>query len=283
MIKQTILISALALFASSATHAAPKPKAAPKATPRPVAQRPEWQKLVTDHGASVVRLKYILKVKTPKQGDQSAESEAVGLMIDPGGLLLVSNARLGGLSAAARKVASGFSASASDLKVLIGDDTEGLPAQLIARDSELDLAWVQIKDAAGKTFASVDLAAEAQPFPGDTLLLLERTSNFLGRGVFADDLHAVGTTDRPRNLLLVTGLGNSSVAPVFSVGGQFVGVTVNQFPDEPESRMHVGVTPGLVLPVHDLSLATKRARDQAARDQAAAKEQVKDFEHDGGP
>jgi len=269
MIKIKILIGALSLCLTGAALAAPKPGPAPKAASKALAQRPEWQKLITAHGNAVVRLKYILKVKTPKQGDQSAESEAVGLMIDRGGLVLVSNARLGGLSAAARKVASGYSASASDLKVLIGDDTEGLPAQLIARDSELDLAWVQIKDAAGKTFASVDLAGEAQPFPGDTLLLLERTSNFLGRSVFADDIHAVGTTDRPRNLLLVTGLGNSSVAPVFSVSGQFLGVTVNQFPDEPESRMHVGVTPGLVLPVHDLSLATRRARDQAARDPAA--------------
>ncbi len=267
-ILQLCASSALAAAAPSAaqTQRSPAAKTPVAKTRQAPAERPAFGKLLAEHAGAIVQVKYVLRIKGPKGPDRSSDAEASGVMIDPSGLLLVSNANLG-MSELMRRMGSsqGLSANATELRVLIGDDTEGLPAQLVARDTELDLSWVKIDDPKERKFEALDLSASAEPQPGDTLVLLSRTAQFLGHAPVAVEAQVAGRTDRPHPLILVDGTGGLHGAPAFTLAGKLAGVSVLQFPDE-ESHLHsTAPSPGMILTAEELRRATARAKEQASR------------------
>ena len=114
------------------------------------AETAEYKALVDKHAPCVITIKFVLKVKSGGE-EQEHESEASGVMIGAKGLVLCSNTRMGGVR--------GLNAKPTDMKILVGDDTEGVEATFLARDSELDLAWLQIKEPGDKKYQSLDLTA----------------------------------------------------------------------------------------------------------------------------
>ena len=106
----------------------------------------EYAKLLSDTTPALVTVKFVLKIEG-QMGKRESETEITGLMVDPTGLVLCANSKLG----LPRIMRSFGSATPTDIKILIGDDTEGLEAKVMARDTELDLAWVKIKDLALNT------------------------------------------------------------------------------------------------------------------------------------
>ena len=117
-------------------------------------EKSNYSALLEQVGPAFVTVKFVLKVQN-QYGNRESEAEMTGVMIDPSGLVLCGNTKLG----SARMARSlGGSATPTDIKVLIGDDTEGLEARVLARDSELDLAWVQIKKPGDRKFVALDLS-----------------------------------------------------------------------------------------------------------------------------
>ena len=162
-----------------------------------------------------------------------------------------------------RRAMGGMSATPGEFKVLIGDDPEGYEARLLARDADLELAWLQIKTP-GKQLPALDLSARPQPQVGDRLLSLQRTPRYLGRAPVVSENALGGAATRPRPLLLLAGLALAPGVPVFSNAGVLVGVTIAQRADEGE-RASIGQrVPTLVLPVAELAAATRRALEPQA-------------------
>ncbi len=131
-----------------------------------------YAELIKTKSPALVTVKFVLKM-----GESERESEITALLIEANGLVLCSSMRLGGMFRM-----SNMSVTPTDLKVFVGDDTEGLEAKLVSRDSELDLAWVRIKDP-GKDLPFVDLSKSASPKPGDRLLSMKRLGMYFDRGV----------------------------------------------------------------------------------------------------
>ena len=117
----------------------------------------EYQQLRKTHAPALVTVRYVQKTQG-NFGDFEGENEINGVMIEPTGLVLCSNTMLGGMHSRFRE----GRAVPTDIKILIGDDTEGRAAKFIARDTELDLAWLQIKDPGDHRFACLDLPAAVQ-------------------------------------------------------------------------------------------------------------------------
>jgi hypothetical protein len=241
------------------------------------------QKLVKDQTSALVTVKFVLKVKMGgpfgSMGDQENEEEAGGVMIEPSGLVLVSNTQLGGFAGMMRRfmgsMAGEISAIPTDLKVLVGDDTEGVEAELLARDTELDLAWVKIKEPGDKRFAAADLSKSAKPRLGQKLLVLSRMGKYFDRTPLVRETRIAGFASKPRELYVLSGAGGLGL-PVYTADGQLVGVTIVQMPEaldaaanpfamlgqasELESSMG-----GLILPAEEVLKATKRAQETAAK------------------
>jgi len=218
-----------------------------------------------------VTVKFVLKIKAG-QYDQESETESTGVIIDPKGLVLCSSTQLGGVAPLLKMMSRGrggdVSATPTDIKVLIGDDVEGLEAKVLARDTELDLAWVQIKEPGDKKLKAVDFSKGATPKPGQRLVSLRRMGKYFDRTTIMGEGRVAGITAKPRKLYVPAGaLAGAVGTPVFTLDGRIAGFMVLQLPDDGEmagdpmgqrSQMQ-DVTRGLILPADEVTKATARA------------------------
>lgn len=198
-----------------------------------------YGKLLKDKDSVLVTVKFVLKVKMSGMmagmGDQESENEITGVMIDPTGLVLVSNSQLGGFTSIIKRfmpMGGGVSATTTDMRVLIGDDTEGRDAELLARDTELDLAWVKIKEPGGATFVHVDFSRGAVPELGQRIVAVRRMGKYFSRTAVVVEGRIGGITTKPRDLYVPTGeIMGALGLPIYLPDGKPVGITIQQSPD----------------------------------------------------
>lgn len=239
----------------------------------------DYQKFLAEKAPALVTIKFVLKVSMggmmAGMGDQENETEITAVMIDPKGIALCSNTQLGGFTGIMQRMMGAMggeiTATPTDLKVLIGDDTEGVDAELIARDSELDLAWVRIKEPGDKKFAFADLSNAAKPKMGQRLLTVRRMGKYYARIAVVGEGRIGGVTKKPRDLYVPTGdIGAALGLPVYTESGQIVGVAIMQMPDAEDTEMNPAaifsqlgnmqeMMSGLILPAADVAKATRRA------------------------
>lgn len=258
--------------------------AAPSAIPASDDTGEVYKKLSTQVGPSLVTVKFVLKVEAGGQmsefmggmGDEGMDTEVTGLMIEPGGLVLASNTKMGGYFGMMGRFGGGgnITTNPTDLKVLVGEDTEGLKAKLIARDTELDLAWIQIEDpaASGKTFTHVDLTASAEPAIGDRLFVVERLGKFFDHALVVAEGRLGGKTSKPRPLFVPSAVGMDLGMPMFTADGKLIGIGVSQVPSREDveggdmgSLMGDGYYGSMVLPAAEVVKATKRSKELGAK------------------
>jgi S1-C subfamily serine protease len=220
--------------------------------------------MVTKRSPAIVSVKFVLK---GEMGDM--ESECQGVIVEADGLVLVSNIQIGGLAARF----GGGSVTPTELKILIGDDTQGVDASIIARDSELGLAWLKIKEPKGP-YAFIDFSASKDPALGDGLFVLGQMGKFFDRVPVAMTGNVAAVTSKPRKLFIpsVTLSPAEFGLPVFDGAGNPVGVVTVILPEDDElqgpggmERILRGVQGGkMILPGAEVVSATQKAKETAA-------------------
>jgi hypothetical protein len=182
------------------------------------------------------------------------------------------------------------SATPTEIKVLIGDDTEGIDAKFLARDTELDLAWIQIKEPGDQKFAYVDLAADAKGKIGDSLLAVRRLGKHFNRVPAIGGGRIGGMTTKPRDLYVPGGdLSGVLGLPVFTPEGKVLGVAITQTPDDEDlSDNPMGAITrlsglqdmfsGMILPASEARKATERAKANPTPEQPSEDDAEEDKE-----
>lgn len=232
---------------------------------------PVFSKLTEAKSPAIVTIKFVLKISMGGS-DEERETEIAGVMIDEGGMVMASNLQLGGVSEAMRSFMSqGMSMTPKDIKVLVGEDTEGVEAKLVARDSELDLAWVQIAKKPEKPYASIDFSAGSKAVQGQTLYSLERLGKFFDRTPTVNSFEVGAVVAKPRKLFVPSErIGAGLGTPIFSSDMTVVGVTVLQLPSKEELEAEQGMMGAsrgvgeVILPCEDVASAIKKAKEAAA-------------------
>lgn len=231
------------------------------AAPDPAAPAPQQASVKTfaeQRANTLVTIKFILK---SPEGEE--ESEAPGVLISGEGLVLTSNFLLGGGP-------YGGDATPTDIKILVGEDTQGVDATFIARDTELGLAWVKVDKAPPTPYAFIDFADSAQVAVGDKIMGLQKLGKFFGLAPWVAETTVGATTTKPRNLVIPSGtaLAGEMVMPIFDGAGKIVGVTTFILPEQEEMkdagqslRRVAGL--GMILPASDVVTATSNAMEQA--------------------
>jgi hypothetical protein len=204
----------------------------------------EYEHMRKTHAPALVTIKFVQKTQG-SMGNYAGENEINGVMIAPGGLVLCSNTLLGGGRARYRDGRS----VPTDIKVLIGDDTEGLPATYVARDTELDLAWLQIKDVGEPPVrerrARRRGSRQHQAAPGPALLTLGVMGRYFGQEVLVSEGQVAGRTHKPRELYVVRGShGHRPRLPIFTHRAMLVGFACVQQPDADEVSWQRRQPPG---------------------------------------
>ena len=276
------LLSLVLCFALLSTLFVPRPGEAEADSP---------YRSLSERADVLVTVKFVLKVKMAGAGsDREVEGETVCPLIDPEGLVLCSNTELGGYMTLMSRLmgqGGGFDVSAMprEIEVFLGDAGEGFDATLLARDTERDLAWIQIESGLDpeKPPAFLDLSSSAALETGDRFYRLRRMDKFFGSVAVVSEGVVAAVIAKPRKLLVPSGTTSTGFGqPVFTADGRLVGITVIQMPDAEDQLggMLAGglsflssaaklqdMVGGLILPAAEVARATQLARESFAEDE----------------
>jgi hypothetical protein len=214
------------------------------------------------------RAKFEVMIKFINKGDgEDEEVEVPGTMISADGLVLTSNLFFpdGG--------------SPSDMKVLVGDDTQGVDAKFVARDSELALAWVRIDTKPTEPYAFIDFSKGTTATTGDAIFSVRKMGKFFGQSPIVNEGKVAAVTTKPRALLIPNNtmymVGDLAV-PVYAASGVPVGLTTIISPEADEmggsGNPFRGFDRGssMILRASDVAEATAKAIENSANAAAEA-------------
>lgn len=198
------------------------------------------RKLLADKADSLVRVSAVVKTEGMAMGIQlghgdEQEREALGTVIDKSGLTVVSYSSLDPMSVTARaiKIRKGgegqelkIKTELSEVKIRLADGTE-LPATIVLKDADLDLAFVLPKPGEEATknakFTPVDLGESATAGVLDEVILLGRAGQSLDFQPSVNIERIASIVKKPRAFFVVRG---SLGGPVFTAEGKLLGITV---------------------------------------------------------
>jgi len=205
---------------------------------------------------AIVAVKFVMAMEG---AGENQDNEIHGVLIDPSGIVLVSSASMFGVEG------MGMSIRPQEIKILVGDDTAGLEAEVLVRDRERDLAWLRITEEIESPLPAIDFAAGAEASLGQTLLQVWKLDKFFDRAPYVSEGKVASRVSKPRTLFIASGEITIGL-PVVNVDGAPLGFGVLQLPTQEEmaamsgsnmySRMIFART---ILPAAEVAEATAQA------------------------
>ena len=200
------------------------------------------------HATVTVQLVLKSKMSMPGFGGRSNESkqEATGTTIDPSGLTVLSlsatdpgsilSSMMGGDGDGSGEVKFKMENELTDAKILTHDGAE-LPAEVVLRDKELDLAFLRPKQKPAAPVPAIDLAQAGEAHLLDQVITLNRLGKAAGRAYAASVERISAVVLKPRTFYAVGGDATATTlgSPAFTLGGQLLGVFVLRTVRSPDS------------------------------------------------
>jgi S1-C subfamily serine protease len=262
-VSKLLSAAVIALVAGTALAGTVTPTAPSVPAPAQPGDNP-LAKLVAEKAPAIVSIKFMLK---NEQGEQD-EQETTGALIDATGLVITSNDAFGSMAA---RFGGGPSPVPTEIKVLVGEDTQGVKGKFLARDTELGLAWIQIEEAPKSPYTFIDFSKGADAGVGDEVVYISRMGTFFDRAPLVTEGSISATVNKPRHLLLPSiaiAAQRERGLPMFDPKGNVVGISTLVLPEREElegmkgdaMKGFMGV---MILPAKDVVAASARARETA--------------------
>lgn len=208
-----------------------------------------YETLLASKAPAVVSVKFVLHATMGGQ-NQESNQEIHGTIVDPTGVVMVGNdefdGQMGAMKALMKARGMEMTMSPADVKVLFGSDSKEYPAVIVARDSTLGLAFVQILDLEGKTPEAIDLTKGASPRIGQSAYGVSRKSRGFDCAPTVDRLFVNGKVEKPRVLWSVSGAFGGKGLPLFDADGKPLGVYSHQKGSEGVDEDGAGGAGGLL-------------------------------------
>jgi S1-C subfamily serine protease len=272
---QSRQLAALLAGAAIAAVAAP---GAPALSARGQDSRAAGRAIVTQWQAAIVTVRVVLKTRMSMGGRemQAADDavDAVGTVIDPSGLTVLSLGTLNPAAMMNRIMGSNggsgddrveITSEPSDLKIRLADGRE-LPATIVLRDEDLDLAFIRPTAPPPSPLVAIDLGDSARPALLDELLVLTRLGRVGGWAPSATLTEVSAIIERPRTFFVLGAQSGATGTPAFSTAGKIVGLVTIRQVDVGRSSMFsmmggteaMGILP-VVLPAADVLEIARQA------------------------
>ena len=234
---------------------------------------------------AVVTVQVVVKMKfsLPGMGGQANESkqDVTGTVVDPSGLtvLALSSCEPGemiqsmmlGMSDEDMKFK--METELSDVKLLLEDGTE-MPADIVLRDKDLDLAFVRPVTRPASQMMALDLSKSATAQVLDQVITLNRLGKAAGRAYAVSVERISAVVQKPR-LFYIPGSEMTSTAlgsPAFSLDGNVLGVFVMRSVSQKGGGIGMfnfrpqGLTT-IILPAADILKAARQAPEAKTGDE----------------
>jgi hypothetical protein len=198
------------------------------------------RKLVGEHAASVLTIRLVIKEQYDGGGMDSAEyeqvSEITGTVIQPDGLMVTALSATdpahlyeGIMDAMPEEAAFKFETSLSKV-VIVASDGKEIPAKVVLRDKDLDLAFLRPVAKPSEPWAHVPLTGDASVEPFDELVLAYRLGIAAARGCTASFPRVANILQKPRKLYFLGSWDGTELGgPAFTTSGQCLGIAVMRF------------------------------------------------------
>lgn len=190
--------------------------------------RPLARKLAADFNPAIITARVVMSVG---QGGNSREfkSESNATVLQPDGLAIISLSAVDPVSMFRRMSDSedtNFESRVKDLKYILPDRRE-LPATIVLRDADLNIAFLRPLQKTAQPMTAIDLknAAEAQLL--DPFVILARMGSVADRQISVQAGVIESIVNKPRKFYVPGGIGlNGLAVPAFTEAGKVLGIVV---------------------------------------------------------
>jgi len=240
------------------------------------------REIFTQNQHAVVTAQVVLKVSyTGASKPSESRQEITGTVVDPSGLTVLALSAVDPSEMYQRMMADQASQpkleiEVTDLKMLLADGTE-LPAEIVLRDKDLDLAYIRPKTKPASPMAAVDLSKSAPVQLLDEVITLTRLNSAAGRAYAASVERISAVVQKPRTFYIPDSTMTSTAlgSPAFALDGKVVGLVVMRAVNAKggASRNVRENMTSIILPAEDILKGAKQAPE--AKGDSEAKETPK--------
>ena len=215
---------------------------------------------------AVVTVQEVLKITASGKSSETRQ-DLTGTVVDPSGLTVLALSACDPSEMYQRMMAEQgaqykLDIEVTDLRILQADGTE-LPAEIVLRDKDLDLAFIRPKAKLGSPMAAVDLSKSAPVQLLDEVITLNRLNSAAGRAYAASVERISAVIQKPRTFYIPDSTMTTTTlgSPAFSLDGKVVGVLVMRAIN---SKGGNGRNPrdsmtSIILPAEDVLKGAKQA------------------------
>jgi S1-C subfamily serine protease len=220
------------------------------------------------HQHAVVTVQEVLKVSS---GGTSRANETkqdlTGTVLDPSGLTVLALSACDPSEMVQRMMGEEYArrvdTEISDMRILLDDGTE-VPAEIVLRDKDLDLAFIRPKTKPTSPMACVDLTKTSPAQVLDEVVTLNRLNSAAGRAYAASVERISAVIQKPRTFYIPdsTMTSTSLGSPAFAQDGNLVGVVVMRTISSrggASTRNYRDSMASIILPAEDIAKAAKQA------------------------
>jgi hypothetical protein len=200
-------------------------------------------------------------VKATAAGGRSGEAnlEITGTVIDPSGLTVVALSSCDPYELR-RRMSPDYKVDSevSNVRILLEDGD--LPAEIVLRDRDLDLAFIRPKTKPASPMPAIDLSNAGSAQVLDEIIALNRLNRVVSRAYSASVERITALVQKPRTFYIPdsTLTTTASGSPAFTADGKVLGVFVMRaIPTTSESRE--SPIAAIILPAEDILKGAKQA------------------------
>lgn len=170
------------------------------------------------------------------------------------------------ITTAAGQIKIDAAVTLKEVRIIMPDGTE-LPADVVMKDTDLDLVFIRpkpdAKELKGVVFKPIELTNNATADIADDVATVSRTDEALNRQPAVMRGHIVALTRKPRMFMYATGTDYG--CPTFTMDGKLLGITVNRFAKDKSPQP-------VILPAADvleIAAQAKTAKPHATKESEA--------------
>jgi hypothetical protein len=198
--------------------------------------RSAGRKMAEEKGGAIVVARIVLSMKATFGGQQNEEQEIrreiTGTVVRPDGTTIIPLSEIDP-SEQIRRLSAGsgeefaIDSQVKDLKLVV-NRTEEIPATVVLRDPDLDIAILQPTAKPEKPMTAIDLSASAEPQMLEQCFVLARLGRIANYAEAAMTGEIQAIVEKPRKFYVPSaelasgGLGT----PIFNAAGKLIGVVV---------------------------------------------------------
>lgn len=240
---------------------------------------------------AVVTVQVVQKITVSVQGQgtpsRETKQDITGTVVDPSGLTVLAFSACDPTSMYESMMSDGenkfkMETELTDVKILLDDGTE-LPAEVVLRDKDLDLAFIRPKTKPASSMAAIDFSKSATAQVLDQIITLNRLGKAAGRAYAASVERISAVVQKPRTFYIPdsTMTATSLGSPAFGLDGKIIGLFVMRTVSGRSGGASMnnfrpdGMT-SIVLPAEDVLKAAKQAPEAKGDDEKKSDEKKGD-------